>query len=213
MTTVRHPYVLIVEDHPLVADSLKACIHASYPDLRVSKVESLQAALATLIKWPDPLLILTDLNLADADGTDAVRKLRLAAPNCKLLVCTALEDPTLRAEAKALGAVGYVVKSASIQTLRQHISATIGHCPPFERAGLDSASNVTHPLTTRQEAVLEELSSGRSNKEIAIRMNITVETVGSHMKEILRRLRVKNRTEAVTYYFKMKERRREDPPT
>lgn len=199
----RTPFVLIVEDHPLVADSLVACIRDCDAELKVDTAESLGAALRILARRPAPLLIITDLTLTDTQGTDAVRGLRAAAPQSPLLVFTAQDDPRLRGEAKELGAMGYLIKSVSTQTLRDEIRAVIGTCSTGNRAAPARADELVRLLTAKQRAVLEELAAGRSNKEIAARLNICDETVGSHMKEILSRLAVKNRTEAVVRYLQM----------
>lgn len=196
------PFALIVEDHPLVSDSLVACIHDCDATLRVDTAESLRVALAILARQPEPLLIVTDLTLTDANGAEAIRRLRDAAPDSPLLVFTALDEPALRTEAKALGARGYLIKNASIQTLRDEIRAALGARPKREPAvAAEDAPN--RLFTPRQLAVLEELAAGRSNQQIAVRMNISEETVRSHMKEILGRLAAKNRTEAVVRYLQI----------
>ena len=197
----RIPFALIVEDHPLVADSLVSCICACDAAIRVATAESLRAALAILALRPAPLLIVTDLTLTDANGTETVRQLRAAAPQSPLLVFTALDDPKLRGEAMELGAIAYLIKSTSIQALRDQIRSVVGgRARQVAAAGADTLDSL---LTQKQLAVLEELAAGRSNKEIAARMNISDQTVGSHMKEILGRLAVKNRTEAVVRYLLM----------
>ncbi len=196
-------FVLIVEDHPLVADSLVACVRGCDAELEVKIAESLRAALDILALRSAPMLIVTDLTLPDATGTEAVSRMREAAPKSPLLVFTALDDPLLRSEAKTLGATDYLIKSTSSQTIRDAIRALVGERPTKSYVaprGTDTASRL---LTPKQFAVLEQLAAGRSNKEIAARMNISDETVGSHMKEILGRLGVKNRTEAVVRYLQM----------
>ena len=197
------PFALIVEDHPLVSDSLVACIRDCNAELQVDTAESLRAALRTLAQRPEPLLIVTDLTLTDAKGMEAVKRLRRAAPKSPLLVFTALEDPLLRSEAKALGATGYLIKSASIQTLRDGIRAAIGEPPRREIAPLAGSKELGRLFTPKQLAVLDELAAGRSNHEIAVRMDVSEETVRSHMKEILGRLAAKNRTEAVVRYLQL----------
>jgi DNA-binding NarL/FixJ family response regulator len=202
-TDRRSPFALIVEDHPLVADSLVACIRDCDAELRVETAESLRAALRILAKEPMPLLIVTDLTLTDANGTEAVKRLRAAAANSPLLVFTALDDPELRSEAKALGVKSYLIKNASTQTLRDEIRAALGGRPQGAHVAPAGTAELSGLFTPKQLAVLEELAAGRSNHEIAVRMNISEETVRSHMKEILGRLAVKNRTEAVIRYLQM----------
>ena len=204
MEAGSRPYVLIVEDHPLVADSLAACVRACDAELDVLTFGSLLSALRVLARHPAPLLILTDLTLTDANGMESVKQLRQAAPQSKLLVCTARDETALRTQATELGAIGYLIKNASIQTLREEISRAIGD--PAERASTPQRRSqlLKQLLTARQIAILDELASGRSNKEIAIRLSIAPDTVGSHMKEILGRLSARNRTEAVAYYLQLK---------
>jgi len=197
------PFALIVEDHPLVADSLVACVRDCDAELEVNTAESLSAASRILALRPAPLLIVTDLTLTDAQGIEVLRCLREAAPHSSLLVFTALDDPLLRSEAKALGAIGYLIKSASIQTLRDKIREVIGERPAKSHAAPAHSGTPNRLLTPKQLAVLEELAAGRSNKEIAARMNLSDATVSSHMKEILARLGVRNRTQAVVRYLDM----------
>jgi len=197
----RTPFALIVEDHPLVADSLVACVRDCDPGLEVATAESLRAALHILARRPSPLLIVTDLTLTDTRGTEAVGRLRQAAPETPILVFTALDDPALRSEARELGAIGYLIKSTSIQTLRDEIRAVIGKHPARQHVAAAGAGKPSRLLTRKQVAVIEELMAGRSNKQIAVRLNLSDETVGSHMKEILSRLGARNRTEAVVRYL------------
>lgn len=202
---MKNPYVLILEDHPLVADSLAACVHACNAALRVVIRGSLNDAIQTLTELPQPLLILTDLTLPDAAGMESVRQLRQVAPQCKLLVCTALDTPELRAEAKDRGVMGYLIKNASTETLRAEISNALGDTSALsfsKSKGLGSHGPI---LTNRHIQILEELTSGRNNKEIATRLHISPDTVGSHMKEILARLSAKTRTEAVAQYLRLKD--------
>ena len=204
MPSRSSPYVLVVEDHPLVAESLVACVQACDAHLHTRICGTLAAAREALQQHADVRLIVTDLNLPDAHGMESVQALRQAAPQSALLVCTALQDTTLREAALALGAVGYLVKSSSTQLLRSGIAAALA---PTEtrRAGRSApAQPLQALLTARQVGILEELSTGRSNKEIAARMGISPETVASHMKEILARLGVRNRTEAVAQYLRVK---------
>lgn len=205
------PFALIVEDHPLVADSLLACVRDYDAALEVIIAESLHAALRILALRPAPLLIVTDLALTDTSGTEAVKRLHAAAPKSSLLVVTAFDDPMLRSQAKESGAIGFIVKSTSIQALRDEIRTALGGRQAASNVVRRGTAGLSRLLTPKQLAVLEELAAGRSNKEIATRMNISDETVGSHMKEILGRLAVKNRTEAVVRYLQMIDQHHDRP--
>lgn len=198
-----NPYVLIVEDHPLVSDSLVACVRACDAELDIATAESIRDALLILAQRPSPLLIITDLTLKDARGTEAVKRLREACHASPLLVVTAIDDPLLRSETRRLGATRYLIKSASTQMLRNEIRAAIGVPHPGAPSSDAPREVLSELLTPKQRLVLQELAAGRSNKEIALRMNIGDETVSSHIKEILGRLAVRNRTEAVVRYLQI----------
>lgn len=202
----RAPFALILEDHPLVAASLAACVRECDSELKVDIAESLAAALRILARRPAPLLIVTDLTLTDAQGTQAVRRMRVLAPQCPMLVFTALDDSKLRSEAKALGATAYLIKSTSIRLLRDEIRAVIGGRQVSREVAPERADKASRVLTRKQVSVLEELVAGRSNKEIAARLGISDDTVGSHLKEIFNRLGARNRTEAVVRYLEMVSR-------
>lgn len=199
----NNAFVLVVEDHPLVADSLVACIRGSNAGLEVQTAETLLAATWILAVRSAPRLIVTDLTLTDTRGIEAVRRLREAAPQSPLLVFTAIDDAALRREALALGAAGYLIKSASIQAIRDKIRAMVGGCSVAGNKEPSRAGILEEMFTRKQLQVLEELPAGRSNREIAARLGISAETVRSHMKEILGRLGVRNRTEGVARYLKM----------
>ena len=199
----KNAFALIVEDHPLVADSLIACIRGSNAGLEIETAETILVATRILAVRSAPRLIVTDLTLTDTKGIEAVRRLRKAAPQSPLLVFTALDDAALRREALALGAAGYLIKSASIQAIRDKIQAMVGGRPLADFQERGRAVTLQDIFTRKQLLVLEELPAGRSNREIAVRLGISEETVRSHMKEILARLGVRNRTESVARYLKM----------
>lgn len=202
-------FVLIVEDHPLVADSLVTCVRSSNAGLRIAIAETLLGATRILAVRSAPLLIVTDLTLTDAKGTKAIKRLREAAPQSPLLVFTALEDAALRREALALGVTDYLIKSASTQAIRDKIQAIVGGHSVAKVDEHGRASTLQDIFTPKQLQVLEELPAGRSNREIAARLSISEETVRSHMKEILARLGVRNRTEGVARYLQMIDQQRD----
>lgn len=195
------PYVLVVEDHPLVAESIVALVWEHTTAMQVCVAESLAASLRLIAQRTAPALILTDLALTDAIGTDVILRLREAAPQSPLLVITATDDSALRISAREAGAIGYVLKSTAISGLRHQIGVALGAFLPARC--VQQSDDLGRLLTRAQIAVLAELASGRSNKEVGAMLNIGEETVGSHVKEILARLAVRNRTEAVVQYLKL----------
>jgi DNA-binding NarL/FixJ family response regulator len=203
----RARFVLVVEDHPLVSDSLVACVRDLEPLIEIEVADTLQSARGILAARPTPCLIVTDLTLTDSKGIESARRLRAAAPSSALLVVTATDSIVFREQAAELGVIGYVIKSTSIQTLRDEIRKGLGEHPAANRIVRKPTHALSLLLTPKQLSVLEQLAAGRSNKEIALRLQIGDETVSSHMKEILGRLEVRNRTEAVVRYLQLRNQR------
>ena len=201
----RPGYALIIEGHPIVADSIRASIRKVNPALVVKVVESLNTALELLADESPPLLIVTELMLADATGIETLRRLRFAARDSELLVFTVNDDQTLRHAAIELGVTEYFVKTVPAKQVQDAIRASLGVGMVVGEISVDSTESEIG-LTRRQIEVLEELIAARTNRQIAKRLQISTETVGSHMKEILGRLGTKNRTEAVVRYLKLMSR-------
>lgn len=196
-------YVLVLDDHPMVAESLVASVRAYRARIKICVAESLEMALQFIASLGAPVLILSDLSLTDVAGLGVMRELRSAAPQATLLVVTANEDPEMRLQAQQFGVAGYFLKSTSVDALREAIAEAL---LPFADT-LQAADVRDDPLGSRltraQIGVLVEMAAGRSNKEIAIRLGVSGETVTSHVKEILRRLNVRNRTQAVVRYMEL----------
>lgn len=184
-----------------MADSLAACVRDGAADLEVATAESLRAALRVLALRPTPLLIVSNQSLTDTQGNEAAGRLREAAPRSPLLIVAAPDDPVLREEAVQLGAIGYLPRNTPIQILRNQIRALLAVRPARRCGPKTRADPLSRLLSPKQLVVLEELASGRSNREIAVRMKVSDDTVASHVKEIFRRLAVRNRTEAVVRFL------------
>jgi len=170
----------------------------------VNVATSLNFALKLVDKSP-PLLIVSELVLTDATGIEALRRLRFAAPDCALLVFTVSDDQALRHAAIELGVTAYFVKNVPAKQIQDAIRSSLGFGMMVGEISLDSNESEIG-LTRRQIEVLEELVAARTNRQIAKRLQISTETVGSHMKEIRGRLGTKTRTEAVVRYLKLMSR-------
>lgn len=197
------PYVLVVDDHPMVAESLVASVRACRAHMKVCVADSLDMALHELGALGAPALILTDLALTDASGLSVIQGLRSVAPRSPLIVVTANEDPAMRLQVQGYGVIGYMLKSTSVKALQDAIAEVLhpfADVPSPVATGEDALGRL---LTRTQIVVLAELAAGRSNKEIAIRLGLSSETVTYHVKEILRRLDCRNRTQAVVRYLEL----------
>lgn len=191
--------ILLVDDHRLLADALGGLIEARFPAWTVERADSLAQALARLDEHVD--LVLLDLGLPDASGTEAVRAVRSHAPRVRIVVLSADDRPDTVREAIELGASGFVPKRAESQQLIQALSATLQGgvmLPPTLMATWPAfADEPGVELTPRQLDVLRLLVEGQSNKLICRSLGLSESSVKTHLEAVYRRLGVSNRTQAV----------------
>jgi two-component system response regulator DesR len=185
--------ILIIEDHPLVAQATSDIIRKRYPALGVVCAESAAAALAR--PCSDWFRIFVDLEVPGAHGLSLVRE--LAARGCaeRCCVVTAFDNPLLIREARALGVLGYIVKTAAIAEFVESLDAALLGRSVFPSEKAKPESRVR--LTRRQLQLLELLQRGLSSKQIAVEWAISEGTVNNHVTSLLRALSVCNRTHAV----------------
>ena len=199
--------VMVVDDHPVVRDGLKSVLLAADDMLLVNEAGSGQEALA---KCQDSLpdVILMDVVMAGMDGLAATRALLDRYPGVKVVVLTTFPDEDLVQEALGAGATGYLLKSASADTIADAIrSAYAGKptlAPEAAQALIETTRKVNkesqpgYDLTPRERQVLALMVEGLSNPDIATRLHISPRTASVHVSNILSKLGVSNRVEAAT---------------
>lgn len=203
MSAATTPRILIVDDHPLFRDALETAIgRASDDGADIVTAGTLEAALDEAREtFPD--LILLDLNLTDASGFDGVMRFKALKDDAVIAIVSATETPDAFARARALGAKAYLPKSLPIETLSQAVDAVLGGEDWFPAGEADANGALVGPaqqvstLTPAQRRVLDGLSEGLLNKQIAYEMGISEATVKAHMTAIFRKLGVNNRTQAL----------------
>jgi len=199
--------VLITEDHKLVSQGLETMLSMTDDIELVGVVDSGPSALDA-VKQNEIDVVLMDVNLgAPMSGIEATRLIKEENADTKVLILTMFTDPGTVAEAVKAGADGYLSKGASREAVAKAI-----HDVHAGRSVLDP--NVTegifgrisgkdpHALTDRELTVLQELSHGRSTREVAERIHVSEETVKTYLKQIFRKLGVHDRTEAVAEAFR-----------
>jgi DNA-binding NarL/FixJ family response regulator len=191
--------VAVVDDHPVVRAGIVAFLKKSGSCRVVCEADSAASALRLLSKV-HPDVVVLDLKLPDSRGSALVGELGRIIPDSKLLVLTAYEEVGIAREALQLGARGYLLKGAPGQALLSAISeVAAGHRvidPALAGQLWDLQVEPTAP-TDREVEILRLLADGRTNKEIAVVLCISQETVKFHLKNIYRRLDARTRTEAV----------------
>jgi DNA-binding NarL/FixJ family response regulator len=194
---------LVCDDHPIVAEAIADCLDLAMPGCQVTRVATLQAALAALRAAPAFDLVVLDLGLPDAQGLSAVREAREADPMSPVVVVSGNDEPSLILAAVEAGAMGFVPKSSDRRTLVGALATVASgalYLPP-NLPGPPTApvSNGLHSLglTPRQVDVLRLMLRGLPNKLICRELTLSENTVKIHVSNVLQALGARSRTEAV----------------
>ena len=209
MTTQEKIRVFVVDDHPMIRTGLATMIDAEDDLLRVGEAASGAEALQ-LVPGAEPDVVLVDLVMPNLDGIATTAALSKTVPRAKYVILTSLLDPAEVERAIAAGATGYVLKTASSHELLSVIRATHAGrrvlAPEVTDALVASRQNRAPgaDLTQRERELLALMADGLNNKEIAAALSIALPTVKFHITNILSKLQVDNRTEAVLVALKHK---------
>jgi len=191
--------ILVADDHFVVRMGLTALVNTE-PDLEVvgEAVDGAQAVSAYDKLRPD--LVLMDLRMPIKDGVWATAEIKSKHPNARVLMLTTFDGDTDIHRAIEAGAQGYVLKNSTGEKLIPALRAVAAgqRWIPKEIATRLASRNIFEDLTPRELQVLEQMAKGLANKEIADVLKITGHTVKDHLKSILGKLHVADRTEAVT---------------
>lgn len=198
---------LVVEDHALTREGVRLALAALGDDVTVLDASNVEAALASIDRHPDIDLVLLDLGLPGADGLSLLTALRRDQNTVPVVVISGADDRNHVIKALDLGASGFIPKSSSVEVMLQAVRLVLAgetYIPqqalalPLGREGNARADRQgARDLTERQRRILTLMAQGKPNKIIAAELNISEATVKSHVTEILRVLKVTNRTQAV----------------
>lgn len=198
--------LIIADDHPLFREALGASVKRLYPQVNLLEAATIDALMEVVEQHPEADLLLLDLTMPGATGYSALVNLRANYPQLPVMMISAHEDPQLMRRALDLGAMGFIPKSASTELLTEALEAVMmGNVwapeEVYEAQPLAeeerNAVELLQTLTPQQFRVLQMVSQGLLNKQIAYELGVTEATVKTHMTAILRKLGVTNRTHAV----------------
>ena len=193
--------VLLVDDHPLVRDGLRARL-ALVPGLEtVGEAGGAAEALARLVD-ARPDLVLMDVGMKDVNGIDLTRQLLERAPSLRVLMLSMYDTPEYVQRALQAGACGYVLKDAPAEEIVAAIEA-VAAGGTFLSPGVSRRlfrNQAPRPLlSSRESEILAALGRGESSKQIAGALGLSVRTVETHRQNIKRKLDIEGQAELIKY--------------
>lgn len=191
--------LLIADDHPVVREGLAAMLNRR-ADLTVVGEASSGREAIELYRREKPDVTLMDLRMPEMGGVEAITTLRAEFPHARFIVLTTYDGDEDIARALKAGAQAYLLKDTPRDELLDAIRAVhAGHKRIAPEMAAKLADRLTMPeLTEREMEVLKLIVAGRSNKEIGAALTITEGTVKVHVNNLLGKLGVSDRTQAVT---------------
>ena len=204
---------LIIDDHPLFREALLSAISLAFTDATAVEARSINEALSALAENPAFDLALLDLNMPGTKGFEGLLELRTQHPRLPVVVVSGHEEARIITEALSYGVAGFIPKSAKKAELAAAITEVMNgsvHVPH----GYDTPQNGNHDtkseliakiasLTPQQVRVLQMIKRGLLNKQIAYELKVGETTIKAHVSEILRKLNVFSRTQAVIEVSKL----------
>ena len=208
-----HPRILIIEDHPLMADAIAVSVQSCLPQAQCVMAHRLQTALEFLSSPMPWALVLVDLNLPDSQGLQTLYAVCELRSQGALMVLSALKDPEVQEACTANGVV-FINKampsSAFLAVLLQALHQVLSSEALPLLAQEAPVSHGLPSLSTQQRLVLAQLSKGWTSRRIAHQLQLSEATVRSHTREVLRKLGVENRTQASQLYLQWLQQKASD---
>ncbi|TWU07633.1 response regulator [Stieleria varia] len=199
--------LLVVDDHMVIRLGLRSMLEGT--DLTITEEASNAAETLAAVEKSVPDVILMDIRMEGGDGLNTLGRLKLDHPDLPIVLYSAYDNPTYIARAVALGAAGYVLKSAPRDRLIEALQTAAAGESAWTREELRRVTgalatprlsqDIDVPLTHRESEVLRQMAQGLTNKEIAKMLGISYETVKEHVQHILRKIGVTDRTQAAVW--------------
>ena len=206
--------LLLVDDQQLIRQGIETLLEIE-PDLLVVGYASTRLEAIEAVERLAPDVVLMDIRMPEMDGVAATRTLTARHPELAIIILTTFDDDEYVFEGLKAGARGYLLKDVSSEELAatirtvadggaliqpsitRKVVAEFGRLAAGARDAEPAAEPLLEPLTEREEEVLAELARGLSNREIAARLFITEGTVKNHVSNLIGKLGVRDRTQAV----------------
>jgi DNA-binding NarL/FixJ family response regulator len=194
--------ILLVDDHPLVRDGLRARLEAVAGFDVVAEAGTAAEALAAAREHA-PDLVLMDINMRGQNGIEATAAFGAQLPAIAVLILSMHDKPEYVAQAMAAGARGYVLKDAPGKDIVAAIETVMSGGIYYSAALVPQLAQPPMPsreeLTVRERQVLDHIANGESNKQIARALDLSVRTVETHRLNIKRKLGIEGQAELIKF--------------
>ena len=195
--------ILIVDDHPMVLEGMQAILK-NFPRVHLSGKAASAMEAIKFLKENNVDIVITDINLPEISGIDLCKKIKKEFPAIKVIAMSTFQDKSYISSMIQNGASAYLSKSSSPEEIEKAIDAAINNqmiISVNNHSGNHSSANQdlsTPILTRREKEVLELISEGMTNKEIADKIFVSQSTVDSHRKNLLAKFNVLNTASLIT---------------
>ena len=199
--------LLIADDHAVIRVGLANLLAKTDIEI-IAQAANGEECLKLAEKYK-PDVVLLDVRMPDGNGLEILKKLRQKVPASKVVMLSTYDNPTYVARAVALGASDYVLKGSTRKVIVDVILAAAAGESPSSGGELHSVARMMNTrevfdddqtqLTGRETQVLRHVALGLSNAEIGLSLKISIETVKEHVQNVLRKLAVKDRTQAAVW--------------
>lgn len=194
--------VVIVDDHPMVAEGVRAILE-TYDDIEVIATLCNGQKIIDQVETLAPDVILLDLNMPQVGGITATEIILERRPGTRILILSMHDSAEYISTAMNHGARGYILKDVPTEDIKTAIDTVMRGdvylCDGAEAALTPRTRDGREPLTSREQTILLELAQGKSNKDVAATLDISVRTVETHRKNIKRKLGISS-TAGLTRY-------------
>ncbi|MDT5362632.1 MAG: hypothetical protein QOC69_4394 [Mycobacterium sp.] len=204
--------VLIADDHPIVAHGIERLL-ALAADFHVVASCNSGRATVEVARRIQPDLVLLDFRLGDLSGDDVCRQLAMAAPAARIIMLTAFDDVENLRRCLEAGAAGVLLKGTldldlvtalrEVKDGRMVIDTHVAHNLETAQTLLDRTGTVYPQLRPREIDVLKQMAAGKTTKEIAIELHVTINTVRSYTQALMEKLGAHTRVQAIVYGQKL----------
>lgn len=194
--------VLIVDDHPMVAEGIQSILE-SYDDIEIAGILSNGREVIAQLEELAPDVILMDLNMPELGGLSATEIVLERRPDMHVVILTMHDNPEYIASALSHGAQGYLLKDVPTEEIKTAIDTVMSGkrylCTGAQGSLAPKDGAEREALTEREQTILLKLAQGRTNKDVAQALDISVRTVETHRKNIKRKLGISS-TAGLTRY-------------